>query len=347
MLNINKYNQIREEVLDFLPLKIIDAHVHTGTRAGEVNPEKQEPHPLSYGIMKNRTLTISLDSFSGVFPDKDIKMVGFPLPLPFEEINPIEWNNKLMIKEMKKGIYGVLHWIRDIDEMEKTIKIAKKNNLKFHGIKFHPRLYPEKEKQTVLISDMINEKILDFAEKNKLTMITELSHEFCKEDVVFLKKIDENYNINIVIPHMGLNYRGFVMSYKDYKNTLTKPCEEFEEEFSKLQKCDRIFMDSSMIIDKRIIKAGLKIFGEDKILYGSDYPFGFTPKIKEFRPKDAELVKILRNIIDGKKVKDIWKYDYNIYLVIKAIIDAEKSLNLDIRNKIMSENAKRVFKLSR
>jgi predicted TIM-barrel fold metal-dependent hydrolase len=253
-----------------------------------------------------------------------------------------------MIKEMKKGVFGLMHWIRDIEEMKKSLEIADENKVKFHGIKFHPRLFPEKEKQTVLLSDMVDKKVLEFAESEKLAMILELSHGFCKEDVSLLKEIDSSYKINVIIPHMGYNYKGFVMNADEFKKNLTGKTDEFEKEFKKISDSKRIFMDSALVVDKRIVEAGLKVFGQEKIMYGTDFPFCFTPKIEENRGDNEELVNILRCIIDGRceEVKEIWRYDYNIYLIVKAIIEAQNSLNLDVSNNVMYKNAKNVFRLS-
>jgi len=346
MLKKTDYEKIKKQVLEFIPKKIIDAHVHTGTSAENVNEVKQELHPLSYGIMKNRTLTIPLDVFSRIFPNTKTDFVGFPLPLPFKEINETEWNNNLMISEMKKGINGLLLFRRNLEEMQKTLNIAEENNVKFHGVKIHPRLFPEKQKQTVLASDLIKKEHLEFFEKNKLTMLLELSHGLCEEDISFLKKVNNNYKINIVLPHMTYNRKGFLTYQYDYLKSLKGNSLEFEEEFSKIRNLNNVFMDSSMIIDKRIIETGINILGEDKIIYGTDYPFCFTSKIKENRPGDEVLIEMIKSVIDNNPVKDIWKYDYNIYLMVKAIIDAQNTLNLDVIKKIMRENAIKAFKLS-
>ena len=83
MFRKEDYDKLRKEVLDFAPDKIIDAHIHTGTKAGDVDAGKKKPHPLSYGLMKNRLLTVPKGLFSKVFSGRDVRVVGFPLPLPF------------------------------------------------------------------------------------------------------------------------------------------------------------------------------------------------------------------------------------------------------------------------
>lgn len=346
MLEKKEYDRARDNVLGWVPKKIIDSHVHIASRAGNVPIEKEKPHPISYRLFKKKGLIIHPDVFDPIFPNSNIKIIGFPLPLPFKEINPSVWNKRLMIKEMKKGIYGVMYGMNNLTELNQTLKIAKKHNLRFHGMKFHPRMNPEKIRAEVLVKEVIQEKTLEFAEKNDLTLILELSHGFNEEDVNFINMIGENYNIRIVIPHLGFNYRGFTMTYQDYKKSLEGDSEWFENQMKKLKTCKNLYFDTAMVIDKRAVQAALNLFGETKISYGTDYPFGFSPKIIEHRPSDNNIIAKELKAIMNKKLKNPWRSYYNIYLQVLAIINAESSLKLDLREKIMHKNAKRIYKLT-
>jgi predicted TIM-barrel fold metal-dependent hydrolase len=345
MLDKKEYDRARKNVLEWIPNKIIDSHIHVASKAGNVPIEKEKPYPISYRLFKNSTLTISMDLFDPIFPNSKIELIGFPLPLPFKEINPISWNNTLMIKEMKKGIHGAMYGMNNIAELNKAMKTAKKHNLKFHGIKFHPRMNPKKIRSEVLIKEILKEKTLEFIEKNDLAIIVELSHGYNEEDVKFIKMIDSNYNIRLVIPHLGFNYRGFTMHFQDYKKSLEGSSELFDNELKKIKECKNVYFDTAMVTDKRAVQATLNLFGETKIMYGTDYPFGFTPKIIENRPTDNDiLVRELKAVI-SKRSKNAWRSYYNIYLQVLAIINAEKSLKLDLREKIMWKNAKRIYRI--
>jgi len=344
MLEKKEYDRVRKQILEWIPEQIIDSHVHAVAKAGNVPLEKSKPHPISYRLFRNSTVLVSPDIFNPLFPDSKIEIIGFPLPLPFKEINPRQWNNRLMIKEMKKGIHGVMYGLNSVQELNKTMKIAKKHNLIFHGIKFHPRMVPEKIREEVMAKDIVQEKTLDFIEKNNLTMILELSHGYNEEDIKFVNMIGENYNIRTVIPHLGFNYRGFVMRYNDYIHSLEGSPEWFENQLKNIKDCKNIYFDTAMVIDKRAVQAALNLFGETKIMYGTDYPFGFTPKIIENRPDDDVLAKELKALMN-KKLKNPWRYYYNIYLQVLAIINAEAGLKLDVKEKVMNKNAKRIYRL--
>jgi hypothetical protein len=345
MLDKKEYDRVRKQVLEWVPDKIIDSHVHAVAKAGNVPVEKAKPYPISYRLFKNSTAMVSPDIFNTLFPDSEIEIIGFPLPLPFKEINPRQWNNRLMIKEMKKGIHGAMYGLNNTAELNKTMKIAKKHDLQFHGIKFHPRMVPEKIREEILVKEVIKEKTLEFIEKNELTMIVELSHGYNEEDVKFIKMVDENYNIRLVIPHLGFNYRGFVMRYSDYKKSLENKSEFFERELKKIKECKSVYFDASMVIDKRAMQAAIERFGDTKVMYGTDYPFGFTPKIIENRPTDNDIIARDLKAIMKKRAKNPWRGYYNIYLQVLAIINAEKSLKLDFNEKLMWKNSKRIYRI--
>lgn len=338
-LNLKKkdYENLRGEICEWLPSSFIDAHVHTATKIGVIEGCPKEA-VVSYGLMSKTKLIAPLDVFSKVFPGKKAVFVGLPLPLPFKKTKQDYWNNVLMIQEMRKGIKGVMH-CSSVLEMEKTLAIAKKNKVKFHGIKFHPRVLKDKARKDVFLSDLVNDELLGFAEKNRLSALLEMSKGFVKEEVEVLKRIDENFNINVVIPHMGFNYMGFTVSLKDYKESLAGKTEFFEKELKKLKNTEKIFFDTSTVVDRRIIGAGLRVFGEDRIIYGSDFPFGFTPKIKDYRPDSTTVVNAILKIMKNKSFEDRWKYDFNLYLMVKAVKDAGLEPEL-----VMRKNAKRAYR---
>ncbi len=347
MLKKEDYDQLREEILEWMPEKIIDCHTHTATQY-DIKEVHLPRFPLTYNILHDRILSAKLNVFDRIFPGRDIKLVGFPLPLRFEGIEPNKWNNKLMIKEMKKGLIGVMYGSKKVEDLEKTMEVAKKNRVKFHGIKFHPRMTPEKPKNEVFVVDTLKEEVLEFVDRNKFAMNLELSHGLCEEDVERLLEIDQNYsNINIILPHMTYNHFGFLIEKQDYESSLKSSNKIFVKDFKKIADTKNIHLDTAMVLDKRMIQAALEVMGEDKVLYGSDYPFCFTPKIKDYRPDEQIVAKNLRRILNGKleEVKDLYAYDYNLYFVLKIIKLAEEALNLDIGKKVLERNAKKVFRL--
>ena len=339
MILPSNHEELKKDILSFVPKKIIDAHIHTATCVkGPIDPAKKEPHPLSFRIMDGRVLNAPLNLFDDVFPDSETSMVGFPLPLPFANENPERSNQELMVEEMKKGVLGLLTRM-DMKSMEEAIGLAKKAGVRFRGIKFHPRMFPAKPKHEVLLTDIATDDILEFCEKEKLAMLLELSHGIADDDIGTIKRFDSTFNVKIVYPHLTYNHKGFVMSREEYD----KSSEEYDKQFRKISGTNNAFFDTSMVVNKAMVRSSINTFGEDRIIYGTDFPFGFTQKIREFRPDNDTVANALKNLIDGKDFKERWQYDYNIYLQVKAIKDASEALNLDSARKIMFENAKKVY----
>ncbi len=343
------YETLRKELNELLPRDIVDCHVHTATYMPEIDYSVKEFHPLSHAILNNRTLNVRKDTFSRIFPDKKIHLLGFPLPVPHRFKNPdISGWNKLIIEQKKKNlIQGCLLHLDINENLQSALDFAEQNKVKVNGIKIHPRIAVWKPKKEVLVKDLVTDGFLDLAEKNKLSLNLELSHGLCKEDVLELKKIDNNYNINVVLPHCTLNYRNWVMTQQEYDNTFDKDCFEYEKEFFSLRETNSIFMDASMVMDRRAVSAAISTLGEDKIFYGSDYPFCFTPKIKELRP-DSEIVgKILKEIIDGNYYdNELWKFDYSLLVMINTIVHGMKISKVDCYDKVFQKNARNAYSIN-
>ncbi|MEE9525428.1 MAG: amidohydrolase family protein [Candidatus Woesearchaeota archaeon] len=328
MLDRGQFDRLKEEVIDFFPSRITDAHVHTGIRA-EIIGEREKGLFLPYSWLHNkRVISADPSLFKEIYPSK-LDLIG--IPLPFDVMDPNVYNDKLVHDEkIECEMWG----LKDVEAMEDSIA-----KFPFCGIKFHPRMV---KKERVLITDMVSEKAMEFIDKHKLPVTLEIKNGFIKEDLETLKKMNDSYDFKIILPHMAFNHKGFTLSWNDYQKSL-KGDGEFEKEFNKINNLDNIFLDTSMIIDKRIIKGALSSLGPDKLLFGTDFPFGFTPKIQENRPLAKVYAPDLGKIVFGQPDHTSWRFYYNIYLQIKALKDAEG--NLDIREKIFRKNAKEVFKL--
>ncbi|MBU0671185.1 hypothetical protein KKF29_03440, partial [Patescibacteria group bacterium] len=102
-----------------------------------------------------------------------------------------------------------------------------------------------------------------------------------------------------------------------------------------------------LIINQRVINSALSTLGENRIIWGDDFPSSLTPKIKEYRPDLDCLQNDLNDIILNNKYKDAWKYYYNIYQQIKGIknYSDKNNKNNEFKNKIFYENTKKIFNL--
>jgi len=348
-LALQDYKDLQKEISNNLPKTITDCHIHTATWMPEIPEETKKFHPLSHFCLSNRKMNVRKDSFKRFFPNKQINLLGFPLPVPARFKNPSiqEWNKEVINQKKQNLLQGCLIHLDTNENIKNTINYAKKNNTKINGVKIHPRIATWKPKKEVLVIDLVTDSFLELAEKNNFSLNLEVSHGLCDEDIKKIKEIDDTYKINMIIPHCSLNYRSWVMSYQDYKTTLNNNTKEFEKEFNILKNTSNVFMDTAMVLDQRAIAAALSVLGEDKIIWGSDYPFCFTPKIKELRPDNEIVGQALQNILDGKynEIQDLWKYDYSHLIMMQATINGMKTAKLDCAEKLFNKNCKKGFNI--
>lgn len=339
--NKENYVKMKKRVLDWLPNKLIDAHVHTATEVRKEKRDLLEKSILNKHLIK-QGIHATNEIFHKLFPKKEIKKIGFPLPLLKAGVEQ-NYVNELIIEEMKKGLIGCMLVSKNLESMEKQIKKAKEEGVKFYGLKFHPWIFRE-IKTPVFLEDYFNDDILSFCEKHKLTLITELPNGWNKSSIKVLKNIVGDYKINIIIPHLGFNNKGFVFKFKDFIKNLNADYSKFKETFEKIKDINNLFFDTSMVIDTRIIKAAFEVLGENRIIWGDDFPHSFTPKIREMRPSKKQLGKDLNNIVNhnAENVKHPWKYYINFYQQLNIIKNAVPNIN---ETKLFSKNAQKIYNI--
>jgi hypothetical protein len=334
------FEEIKEEVLDWLPNKIVDAHVHTATEVQKENRAQLKKFKIAREILKNG-LEDKDAVYKRLFMDKEVLRVGFKLPLIQAGID-VSCNDKVMLKRMRGGLIGCMLYSEEPGLIKDSFKKSEEKGVKFKGVKLHPWLFNE---DSFSIEKYFKEDFLEFCEKKKLTLICELPDGYTERNVKILKKVLNKYDIKIVIPHLGFNYKGFVLDFSDYQKFLRARNDQFKKEFLKIKNIKNLCVDTAMMVDQRIINAACEILGDERILWGTDYPFGFSPKIGETRIKTEELALALGRISEGEVIRDVWFFDFNVYLQIKALKNyfdkVQKSQ--DAVNNIFRDNALRVY----
>ncbi len=90
--------------------------------------------------------------------------------------------------------------------------------------------------------------------------------------------IEENTDLNIIIPHIGMLNGGHLPVLETFKRN------------------KNVYFDTSLA-SKKIINYALKLVGPDRILFGSDFPYGSQEyelsKILDLDLKREDLEKIL------------------------------------------------------
>jgi predicted TIM-barrel fold metal-dependent hydrolase len=340
--NEKNYVKMREEVLDFLPKRFINAHVHTTTKT--INPKELENVKLNRYILR-KPLYDKKEVFERIYPGKEMLNLGIPLPLIKAGISPEVCNEMMIERIAETGQPGLVL----PTNLDKSLEMAKEKGVKISGVKFHPWQFNREKREDFGIREYFNEELLEKCEKNDLTILSELFSGWTEEDKKTLKEVSENYKLKIVVPHLGLNYVDFKKSFVEYKE-ISESYEKFKKELKEVSEIDNLFVDTSMMIYESMLKAGIEEFGEERVMWGDDFPFGFSQKIIEVRFDNAILGEALYNIVNGEfdKVKEEWKYFFNEYQQIAELKEAFEKIGMDnekVKKKLFVENAKKVYNI--
>ena len=323
IMNQKEYEELRKEIINWLPKKIIDCHVHT-----PLILYNKPNRPFSKNLLKiyrqDRKIVTKKD-FKYLYPKKDFSFFGFPLP--YLEAVPEKVNRDILKQDI-----GVFLLDDELEHLEAAI------TKKVIGLKAHWKL----RNKAATFNDIIDEGKCEFLEKNKLILLIEVSNP--PENFDILKNIDKSYNFNIILPHMAFNHKGFTVTKKVFDKAFKNHNKKFNI-LNKLSDTDHIFLDVAMVVNYDLIKTGIELLGSEKILFGTDFPFALTPKIEEEREDmgKEEFFGCIRNILQGKKHNKNWLFYKNIYLLLWLVKKACEKLDID-KELIFHKNANRIRK---
>lgn len=146
--------------------------------------------------------------------------------------------------------------------------------LSFSGFKFHPSTSQS------TIDD--NEKMLELCEKNRKPILIHCGRDE-KSRIDYVLKVNENYpNLNFICAHLGgLATDLIIRAFQKLLET---------------RYLDNIFLDTAGCLYPELVKKAVKLFGGNKIIFGTDRPF---------HDYDISLYTIRRCKFDKEVNKDI------------------------------------------
>jgi len=305
-----------KDVLSQMPERFIDMHVHTLLMLFG-KPKRFLVEGLVELFYKYAP-KITPGRIGELFPGKDIDIIG--LPLPYAEAEPDRTNGMLV----DQGISSLL--------LDDTIK-----NLKRHltaigkGVKMHHKI--ANTGQGFL--QMATQEKMEFLEKNKLCLLIEVSSPIAEMGAIV--ETANSYDVNIILPHLAFNHTGFHMPRERFVRSFSSHNAEYYA-LAGLSRAANIYLDVSMKADFDLMKTAMEALGQDRVLYGSDYPYCLTPKFTEERTKG-----FFRDIalMVGKGVHD-WRYEKNLYLLVWVLEKACEAAGAD-KERVMRKNAEKAI----
>jgi len=337
-LNDEDLKIFKEEFSEFLPVEIIDSHVHLWKRSffkESISENRLEQSPaLDPDIIDGFIFEDFKNITEKIFPGK--KCSGLFFGLPMKEANLDETNEYISDVCKKNGSYGLFNPRPDLKEIPENFFESK-----FIGFKPYPDLVDFKTPKDfskldidVSIFDFISKKVLEFSHEYGLILLIHIPRKDRLNDrrnVEEIKAIGKKYpNIKIVLAHAGRSY-----CYSDIKDSIKY-----------LKEIKNLYVDTAMINSFSVNKVLVDELGADRILYGSDLPVAiFKGKNIDINNKHYFVTKSPKAWSLSSTDMKLDNFTFFIYEIIRAIRVAAKSLSLSkesIEN-IFYLNAKRLI----
>jgi len=191
------------------------------------------------------------ENFKILFPKKEVDCVSFPFP--FRETH-IEKANNYILGFSNPFILG------DIYNPKKTIKLLE--NKKVKGLKVYYD-FVKKDYKDIIISDFLPEVFLEKLNSLKKPLMLHVPGSSINEakNISELIRISKDFpNLKIILAHIG--------------RCSTK--KDLVESLSTIKNLTNIVLDTSTITSAEAFEEAIKIFGVNRILYGSDSPYSNT-----------------------------------------------------------------------
>ena len=252
-----------EEIRNFIPERIFDFHIHLWKKEqlkDPLNYHRKELDPfLDFDAIDNFDISYCLEIACILFPDK--KFEGLYFGDPFPEIDLAASNKMIKDEVNERGFYGLYIVTPDEDS-----DLLKKTLLKggFRGLKPYPELCQSKEyrldQDNISIFNYLTHDHLKIA--NELGMIVILHIPKTKrlndqENLENISEISASYpRIKLVLAHAGRSF-----------------CEEdIADSIKGIVPLKNVFVDISMINNWEVLKILIENLGNERVLYGSDFP---------------------------------------------------------------------------
>jgi len=318
----------KEEFSDFLPVNIIDFHVHLWKRnflKESISGHRQKQNPfLDPDIIDGFTFEDFKKTAKKIFPGKNYNGLFFGFPV--KEIDLDKANKYVSDVCIENDSHGLYIPKPDLKEIPKDFFESK-----FIGFKPYPDLVDYKASKdfskldiNVSIFDFISEKVLEFCQEYGLILLIHIPRKDRlndKRNIEEIKTIGKKCpNIKIILAHAGRSY-----CYSDIKDSIKY-----------LKDIKNLYVDTAMINSFSVNKVLIEELGLERILYGSDLAIAaLKGKNIDINNKHYFVTNTPRSWSLSSEGMKLSNFTFFIYEIIRAIRIAAMSLNLskeDIEN---------------
>ena len=327
----------QEQIEEFLPDVIIDAHVHLWTPnclAERITPERYSTTMLE--MIDGFSAAAMSRVYEELLPGKQVSGVAFGLAA-FEA--DVERVNTYVLSQ-HQGIAARLlipPWRRTTDTVEREPPNIHLDRLvgdgRFAGLKPYPEHARHRPLDEVEIGDFITEAQWQVAEERHLTIMLHLPRPHGIGDAsniaTLASQLDRCPNARVVLAHVGVP-----MNFDDLRLALTH-----------LRRYPNLYFDTAMVDDEELIARVIDAVGPSRLLFGTDLPFALVRGRKDRREGGSTLLT-QEPYRFGKPAGS--RCTYLLYESILAIKRASARVGLsttDVRS-IFVDNARSIFSVN-
>lgn len=317
---------LRKVLLDWLPEKIIDCHVHCN-RAEDVLSINQRTMNHMMSTFPHFTLEQSLELDTILFLERNIRKLRFSHVFSgIDHKSANEYLVKNSSQSDRVALYGIPN---DIPYTIQQLRSKKYSALKMYYMFFDPpanRIY-----------EFFPREILEEAQSLQIPIILHLPKIItqCVDDL--LQVVHDFPTLPVVLAHLGLP---------------NVPIPGLNEAYTEVARYENVYMDTSLIPSKEVVSMAIKAFGIHRIMYGSDEPLNLIRATVYVHPQKGQ--RLITNFnyhwVDQEEhmafrhlavdcIQTHWKSLEAIRLAIKGISSQEQIAE----NAIFYDTAKSVF----
>ena len=192
---------------------------------------------------------------------QEVGIVGFPIT--YKEAVPEKANREIIKQQIDCLLID-----DDTERLEASI------GPRVHGVKMHHKIMNQQDG----FSQMAAPDKMNFLESNNMCLLIEVPDHV--KEIQNIIETAGSYKVNIILPHMAFNHTGFHMERGRFIESFSKYDKSYDV-LKKLTESPNIYLDIAMKADFDLIMTGIQAIGEDRIFYGSDYPYCLTRRDRQ------------------------------------------------------------------
>ncbi|MDO8619973.1 MAG: amidohydrolase family protein [bacterium] len=253
-----------ERLSEWLPQEIIDCHAHSNLpQHVEYMTEKTSRHMLS--TFPSFTIEESQKIRELFYLGKRVRYLRFPKT--FRGINHRMANEYLLTQSPKEDRIALFGLPEDIEYTTSMLHHPRVSALKMY--------YSYVEPTATAIYQFFRPEILEVAQSLNIPIILHLPRPITQSADDLGKLVQDFPHLRVTLAHLGLTkvmIPGLEIAYRRFS------------------KYPQIMMDTALCPSTEVVEASLRIFGDDRIMFGSDEPLHLIRSRPYIHPQKGQRI---------------------------------------------------------